>query len=131
MPNFRRWQTRPSPGQMINHPAVLTEARREYDGVKPHKRVVDGVTIVTYSRTRVYLDREAWEMLPADGVLLIRVRPTTGKKFALALTPRELEQTFGEVKLTASWETGCYHFPTDPPAATAFVVGSVSGNNNV
>jgi hypothetical protein len=124
MPTPRRWQSCPSPGQMINHPAVLTEARREYDGVRPQKRLVDGLTIVTYSRPRVYLDREAWEMLPVDGVLLMRVRPSAGKNYALALTARELEQTFGEVKLSVSWGTGCYHFPTEPPAVRAFVVGS-------
>jgi hypothetical protein len=130
MPTSRRWQTRPSAGQVISHPAVLTEARREYNGVKPQKRVVDGVTIVTYSRPRVYLDREAWEMLPADGILLMRVRPTRREGYVLALTARELEQTFGEVKATESWKTGCYHFPTEPPAARAFVVGSVSGDSS-
>jgi hypothetical protein len=109
---------------MIDDPAVIAEARREYDGVRPQTRLVDGLTIVTYSRSRVYLDREAWEMLPADGVLLIRVRPTGGEKFALAFTAGELETTFGEVRQTASWEAGCYHFPTDPPAARAFVVRS-------
>lgn len=131
MPSVRRWQTRPSFGQMIDHPAVLAEARREYDGVRPEKRVVDGLTIVTYSRPRVYLDREAWEMLPADGVLLMRVRPTGGKKYALALTAQELERTFGEVKLSESWKTGCYHFPTEPPAARAFVVGFGSGEDSL
>jgi hypothetical protein len=130
MPTSRRWQTRPSPGQMINHPAVLAEAQRDYDGVRPQKRVVDGLTIVTYSRPRVYLDREAWEMLPAEGVLLMRVRPTGGKKFALAFTSQELEQTFGEVRKTESWDAGCYHFPTEPPAARAFLVGSASPDRN-
>jgi hypothetical protein len=114
---------------MINHPAVMAEARREYDGVRPQRRVVDGLTIVTYSRPRVYLDREAWEMLPADGVLLMRVRPTGGTKFALAFTAQELEQTFGEVKKTDSWLTGCYHFPVEPPAARAFVVGRAGGGS--
>ena len=120
----RRWQTRPGRGSMTSHPAVLAEARRQYDGVRPQKREVEGQTIVTYSRTRVHLDREAWEMLPADGVLLIRVRPTGGEPFALALTAQELERTFGEVKATRSWEdAGCYHFPEPPPACAAFVVG--------
>lgn len=123
MPAARRWQTRPSPGSVVDHPAVLAEARREYNGTRPQSRVVDGLTIVTYSRPRVYLDRDAWEMLPDDGVLLMRVRPTGGDKFALAFTVRELEQTFGEVRQTRSWEEArCYHFPADPPAVRAFLV---------
>ena len=123
----RRWQTRPSPGTAINHPAILAEMRRVYDGTRPQQRVVDGLTIVTYSRPRVYLDRDAWEMLPTHGVLLIRVRPSGGDRFALALTAQELERTFGEVKLTRSWqEARCYHFPVDPPATRAFVVTSNS-----
>jgi hypothetical protein len=120
---YRRWQTRPSPGTAVSHPSVLLEARRIYDGVRPLKRRVDGLTIVTYSRQRVYLDRDAWEMLPADGVLLMRVRPAGSERFALAFTSHELEQTFGEVKLSRSWETArCYHFPREPPAAQAFLV---------
>ncbi len=108
---------------MISHPAILAEVRREYDGVRPQHRDVDGLAIVTYSRPRVYLDREAWEMLPAGGVLLMRVRPSGGERYALALTLDELERTFGEVKLTRSWQDArCYHFPTEPPAARAFRV---------
>jgi len=77
----------------------------------------------TYSRTRVYLDREAWEILPEDGVLLMRVRPTGGQRFALAFTADELEKTFGEVKQSDSWEVArCFHFPREPPAARAFLV---------
>lgn len=128
MAGHRRWQTRPFPCRMIGHPAFLAEAHREYDCVRPQKRVVDGLTIVTYSRPRVYLDRDAWEMLPDDGVLLMRVRPTGGTRFALALTAQELERTFGEVKQSRSWERArCYHFPTDPPAARAFFVGDGNG----
>jgi len=33
---------------MVSHPSVLLEARRNYDGVRPQKRDVDGLTIVTY-----------------------------------------------------------------------------------
>ncbi|MGC9221710.1 MAG: hypothetical protein ACP5H2_10235 [Solirubrobacteraceae bacterium] len=87
--------------------------------------MVNGLTIATYSRPRVYLGRDAWEMLPEDGVPLMRVRPTDGDRFALAFTARELEQTFGEVRETQSWEEArCYHFPTDPPAVRAFLVRS-------
>jgi hypothetical protein len=71
----------------------------------------------------VYLDRDAWEMLPPDGVLLMRVEPAGGPPFVLALTADELEAVFGEVRATASWrDARCYHFPTEPPAARAFVV---------
>ena len=59
-------------------------------------------------------------MLP----LLMRDRPTGGERFALALTAQELERAVGQVKLDRSWEEArCYHFPVDPPATRAFLVG--------
>jgi hypothetical protein len=91
------------------------------------KRVVDGLTIVTYSRPRVYLDRDAWEALPRDGVLLMHVRPTGGIRFALAFSSQELERTFGEVRDSKSWrEQRCYHFPNDPLAVRAFLIGGAA-----
>lgn len=78
---------------------------------------------MTYTRTRLLLDRAAWESLPSDGVLLLRIRPRGGQPFALALTRAELEETFGEVRETGSWdEVRCYHFAKLPPAAEAFRV---------
>lgn len=78
---------------------------------------------MSYRRTRVYLDRDAWEMLPDDGVLLMRGCPTYRAAFALAFTKDELENVFGEVRATRSWdEARCYHFPQDPPAIRSFRV---------
>jgi hypothetical protein len=59
----------------------------------------------------------------AGRVLLMRVEPTDGPPFVLALTADELEKVFGEVRATASWrDARCYHFPLEPPAASAFAV---------
>jgi len=72
-----------------------------------------GVKIVVYSRTRVYLDRDAWEMLPPDAVLLMQMRPTDAVAYSLAFTAAELEAVFGEARRTRSWDqVRCYHFPS-------------------
>lgn len=108
---------------MVAHPTVVAAARIWDSNRHPRLTNRSGVPIVSYCRTRVYLDRDAWEMLPPDGVLLMRVQPTDAPRFVLALTADELEKVFGEVRATASWrDARCYHFPTEPPAAHAFVV---------
>jgi hypothetical protein len=85
----------------------------------------DGLEIVTYRRSRVYLDRDAWEMLPNDGVLLMRVQTASGQSFALAMGGDELTAVFGSVRTTKSWASArCYHFPTVPPAASAFRINT-------
>jgi hypothetical protein len=106
---------------MVNHPAVVAEAARDA-ATTPAQRVErDGLSIVTCRRTRVYVDRAAWEMLPEHGVLLIQVRPRDGTPpFDLAMTPAELEQAFGEVRDSESWETvRHYSFPSPPEACAS------------
>ena len=123
MSGRRRWATRPAKGRMVEHPTVVAAARIWDSNRHPRLTERSGVRIVSYCRTRVYLDRDAWEMLPPDGVLLMRVQPTDAPRFVLALTADELEKVFGEVRATASWrDARCYHFPSEPPAAHAFVV---------
>ena len=110
-------------GRVIDHPAVLEEAANQDPGRRPVLRERNGLRIVTYGRSRVYVDRDAWEMLPPDGVLLMRVTPKSSDSFALAFTPEELSDVFGEVRETESWKMArCYHFPRDPPAISAFRV---------
>ena len=123
MSGRRRWATRPATGRMVDHPTVVAAARIWSSDRTPRLVERSGTPIVSYCRTRVYLDRDAWEMLPDDGVLLMRVQPTEGPRFVLALTADELDKVFGEVRATASWrDARCYHFPSEPPAARAFVV---------
>jgi hypothetical protein len=127
MSGRRRWATTPAKGRMVEHPTVVAAARIWDSHRNPRLTERSGVPIVSYCRTRVYLDRDAWEMLPPDGVLLMRVQPIDGPRFVLALTTDELEEVFGEVRATASWrDARCYHFPNEPPAAAAFVV-SIDG----
>lgn len=123
MSGRRRWATRPATGRMVDHPTVVAAARIWSSDRTPRLVERSGTPIVSYCRTRVYLDRDAWEMLPDDGVLLMRVQPTEGPRFVLALTADELDKVFGEVRATASWrDARCYDFPSEPPAARAFVV---------
>ncbi len=108
---------------MVGHPAVMAEAWRDGVGVHPQLRRHGELSVVAYRRPRVYLDRDGWEMLPGDGVLVMQVRPTGGGDFSLALTSGELADVFGEVRSTRSWDdAGCYHFPKVPAAAHRFRV---------
>ena len=119
---MKRWQSSWAMGRMVSHPAVLGELDRQAR-IRPELRRRDGLPIVTYRRTRVHLDRDAWEMLPAGGVLLMRVHPANKPPFALAFTPEELDAVFGEVRSTVSWDRErCYHFPNEPPAIASFRV---------
>jgi hypothetical protein len=115
---------------MVDDPTVVAVAGIWDSGRHPRLTRRSGIPIVSYCRTRVYLDRDAWEMLPANGVLLMRVQPTDGTRYALAFTADELEKVFGEVRATASWrDARCYHFPSEPPAARAFLV-NIDGSRN-
>lgn len=117
------WQSRWPRGRFADHPAVALEASGSDPGTRPVVRRREGLVIVTYRRPRVYLDRDAWEMLPDDGVLLMRVQPASGAWFALAMAPDELADVFGSVRATKSWDTArCYHFAKIPRAASAFRV---------
>lgn len=125
MSTARRWQTVPPRGSVVDDPVVHRLVAAPDPGVDPRAHKLAGRTYVVYSRTRVYFDRVAWEMLPPDGVLVMRVRPTGGRPWAIAMTLGELERSFGEVRESASWDRVlCYHFPSEPPAVQAFVVGS-------
>lgn len=119
----KRWQQTWPRGEMVDHPAVLAETRRDNARPRPQLRQSEGLPIVVYQRPRVYVDRDAWEMLPADGVLLMRVCPALETAFDLVFTPAELENVFGEVRATRSWDdVRCYHFPSNPRAVDSFRV---------
>ena len=123
MPLTRRWSTAPPIGSVVSHPAVLRLVAQGDPGTRPVRKHIGGMVIVTYSSTRVYMKRDAWEMLPADGVLVQWIRPAGESPWAIALTRRELERAFGEVEESESWDTvRGYHFPIEPPAAKAFRV---------
>ena len=117
------WQTTPPRGSATALPAVRALAQGHDPGTSPTRLTIDGRVYVTSSRTRLYLDREAWEMLPANGVLVQRIRPSGRPHFTIALTRDELEAVFGSVRSTKSWQTvRCYHFKQLPPAVWSFRV---------
>jgi len=119
----RRWSTIPPKGSVVDHPAVLKLVARGDPGTRPCRVRIGDALLVTYSSTRVYMKRDAWEMMPDDGIFVQWIRPRGVEPWAIALTRRELERTFGEVAESESWENPrCYHFPILPPAAKSFRV---------
>jgi len=84
---------------------------------------INGRVVIAYSRTRAFIDRDAWEALPSDGLLLLRVWPRGTSSSWFALTRPELERTFDEVRKTRSWNSvRHYHFRVFPAALEAFRV---------
>ena len=92
-------------------------------GTKPKRIDEDGRTIIAYTRTRLHLDRGAWEALPSGGILLVQVIETSGARAAFAFTADELASYFGHVRQTASWADARYYcWPTLPHKAMPFAV---------
>jgi len=117
------WQKRPPRGVVVNDPFVQALAGGPDPSTRPVKLMKDGITYVHYSRPRVYMDRDAWEALPPNGVLVQRVRYPGRAPYTMALTRDELERVFGHVRVSRSWDdVRCYHFPTEPPAVASFRV---------
>jgi hypothetical protein len=120
----KAWQSIPPPGSAISLPSVVRLASGPDPG-RGWSTVRDGTRIlVHYSRSRVYLIRDAWEALVRhDDVFVQRVRYPGEAEYTIALTRAELEDVFGSVRATRSWEDPrCYHFPMEPPAVRSFIV---------
>lgn len=125
MATSRRWASAPPTGSVVSHPAVLALVARGDPGTRPVRVHIGGKVLVAYSSTRVYMKRDAWELLPEDGILVQWIRPAGDQPWAIALTQRELLRSFGEVQESASWDDPAvrgYHFPVQPPAARSFRV---------
>jgi hypothetical protein len=124
----KRWSyPRAATGAVIDDPDVLTVCARPPSGPRPRRHERGERLIVEYERPRVYLDRDSWEAVEdaraKNGVLVMRVRPRDQRGFDLAFTAAELEEVFGEVRQSESWDTvRAYHFPRPPQAVEAFVV---------
>jgi hypothetical protein len=118
------WQTRPPRGKAVDLPEVRALAAGSDPGTTPRIVQRAGRTLAHYSRTRMHLDRDAWEALTSEGdVLVLRIQAKGDEPFTVALTRSELERVFGPVRETASWDRArCYHFPTLPPDVEAFRV---------
>lgn len=118
------WQRRPARGVAVSLPFVAALAAGPDPGPHPQVHREGGRTFAHYSRTRLYLDRDAWETLTKrDDVLVQRIRVTGEAPFTVAITRAELDRVFGDVRQTASWEdVRCYHFPKLPLAVDAFRV---------
>ncbi len=119
----RRWSETFPRGSVVRHPAVLAFAAKGDPGTRPQRHVVQDQRIVAYSSTRVYMKRDAWELMKPGDLFVQWIRPKSEQPWALAMTRAELEEVFGEVQQSDSWEgVRGYHFPGEPPAARAFRV---------
>jgi len=110
-------------GQFVEHPAVIRGCQAELS-TRPRTLVEEGFTIIAYERTRLHFDRTAWDTLPANGALLIRIRPTDGAATRhVCFSRAELELEFGSVVATDSWiKVRHYSYPTLPRNAEHFLV---------
>lgn len=121
----KNWRQVPRRGSVVEDASIISLAAGPDPGCRPTKLILDGRPVVHYSRPRLYLDRNAWESLPPEGILALRVRQKQQPHLTLAMTRLELEATFGEVRQTESWKRyRCYHFPKLPPAVDAYRVGA-------
>ena len=114
----------------MNDPEIVALAEGSDPGPRPKLQfLADGRTVVTYSRTRFHLDRDGWELLPEDGVFLPRIRKVGQQTLTtFAFTKLELEEVFGHVCRTHSWnDKRCYHYPNIPAAARRFCVPGLDG----
>ena len=119
----RRWSDAFPRGSVVRHPAVLAFVAKGDLGTRPKRHVVQDQRIVAYSSTRVYMKRDAWELMEPGDLFVQWIRPKFEEPWALAMTRTELEKVFGEVQQSDSWETvRGYHFPSEPAAARAFRV---------
>ncbi len=121
----RRWSSAHPRGSVVDHPAVLKLVERGDPGTRPRRVHIGGTVLVTDSSTRVNMKRDAWEMMDEGDLFVQWIRPKGQQPWAIALTRRELERTFGEITESDSWEdpkVRCYHFPLLPPAASAYRV---------
>lgn len=119
----KRWSVRFPRGAAVDHPAVQALLRRGDPGTRPRRHVVGGTRVVAYSAARVYMKRDAWEMMQPGDLFVQYIRPAGEQPWAIALVRSELEAVFGEVRDSRSWDDiRCYHFPKPPPAVASFRV---------
>jgi hypothetical protein len=120
---MKPWNHSLDPGRVIAHPAVLNVTANYTPGTEPTSLCIDGQQIVTYTRTRLTIDRGAWERLSASGIWLQKIQPRGLAATWVAMTKAEMGTIFESVFNTQSWRTvKSYNFRVFPPALRAFVV---------
>lgn len=122
------WRFEQQRGDAVDLPQVRALAAGPDPGNSPKILREGGRVFAHYRRSRLHLDRSAWESLPsAQDVLVLRIAADGEAPFTIAMTRAELDRVFGEVRLTESWETVRYYsFPKLPPAVAAFRVGATA-----
>jgi hypothetical protein len=120
---MKAWQKETSRGRYVDHPYVL-HLCADADLTTTPQRFSDGtLTVLAYCRTRLDINRKAWETLPADGVLLVRIRQSSGLRLHFCASRSELDAVFGEVRETPSWDKyRHYSFPDLPQGAKSFLI---------
>ena len=108
-------------GTLVGHPGVL--ALVDAGGFTPEIQISvrEGLHLVYYSAPRLWFYRDAWEAVPAEGGLVLRVEPRDGVAFHLVCSQRELLADFSHITETESWESPrYYHWPRFPYRAVPF-----------
>lgn len=108
-------------GTLVDHPGVAELVRDGQFSTNPQVSVRRDLHMVFYEATRLLFYRDAWESVPADGGLLLRMNPTGTAPFHLVFSQDELRTEFGHVTDTESWnEPRNYHWSRFPYRAVRF-----------
>ena len=120
---MKAWQEEPPRGRYTNHQFVIHLCSNAELTARPQLFRDGTLKVLAYSRTRLHIDRSAWEALPPDGALLLRIRSESGPPAHFCASRNELDAVFGEVRQTPSWDRyRHYSFRELPPAARSFLV---------
>ncbi len=116
-------------GEVVDHPAVLEIIEANLAPTEPHLHERRGRLVMLTRKTRFWLQRDWVDCLPSDGIFLQRVEPGDGPVTWIAMTRRELEETFANVFGRDDWGSAPYHYPKIPirKAAAFLIPGATTG----
>lgn len=107
---------------LFEHPVIRDLLAGPTPGTRPDFHIREGVSVAVYRSARLTFRRDAIEMLPPGGILLIRVVRGAGPQYDVAMTREDFEANFGNVIRSRSWEARRSYDLLAPPAiALAFI----------
>lgn len=82
----------------------------------------NGRVYVAYASTRLTFRKDAWDLLPEDGFLVVLVLPEQGAVVAVVMTKADIRRVFPNVLKSFSWiERGIYNYASFPSKAKQLV----------
>jgi hypothetical protein len=107
-------------GTLVGHPGVLELLAEEFPE-EPEVSVRRDLHLVYYRAPRLWFYRRAWEAVPPDGGLVLRVEPPDVEPFHLVFAKPELRANFDHITKTRSWDSPrYYHWSRFPYRAVPF-----------